>query len=87
MPATLEDQPSGEDASPEGDAATGDGDFAVVGFSYGGGEGVADALEPGSEADGEGYDPGFPVPSHLSPLLRGVTDRSHKVQIMPLSST
>ena len=70
-----------EDATPDGDDSAADGSFSAVGFSYDGGEGVADATEPEGDADGEPYEPGFPVPSHLSPLLRGVTDRSHQVSV------
>ncbi|CAL8465992.1 g5528 [Coccomyxa elongata] len=79
-----------QDTSAEAAAVSGgnnsgrDASFSAVGFSYGaeGGEAVA-AIETdlGKYGDGTAYDPGFPVPTHLSPLLRGVTDRSHNIMM------
>ncbi len=66
-----------------GDTGSRDTSFSAVGFSYsaeGGEAGAATETELGEYCDGAAYDPGFPVPTHLSPLLRGVTERSHNVR-------
>ncbi|BDA48235.1 probable splicing factor, suppressor of white-apricot homolog at N-terminal half [Coccomyxa sp. Obi] len=84
-PAAEQQGTSAEAAAvPDGDAGSRDGSFSAVGFSYsaeGVGTGAATETEPGEYGDGAAYDPGFPVPMHLSPLLRGVTERSHNIMV------
>lgn len=85
-PAAAAEQ---QDTSAEAAAVSGgdeggrDASFSAVGFSYGaeGSEaGAAIETDLGEYGDGTAHDPGFPVPAHLSPLLRGVTERSHNVR-------
>lgn len=79
--AAVQEEPDSEAAAVEDTSIDGAADFSAVGFSYsdGGAAEGADAMD-GSGGVGEPYDPGFPVPEHLAPLLRGVSEHSHKVR-------